>query len=252
MQNEFVIEQRKLGEEKRATASSYATAEQNQAAKHREKMSEQRSTIASLEDHVVRERERYRELERDKLVLIQQETVAKQKNESLVELSTNLTRDLEVSRQNLSASQSAHNLTGNKHNDSSNNKNSPAVNHSQLRLLSNKVEYLKAQLISEVSAKDECFTKMYELKKDKENLISSQRLRTRELEEKRKNEIRSLKKKIRESSERPVKEISELQGQIAKLNAQISDAIQGIAKAKKTRNCTEWYVIRDRTERLFR
>ena len=37
MQNEFVIEQRKLGEEKRATASSYATAEQNQAAKHREK-----------------------------------------------------------------------------------------------------------------------------------------------------------------------------------------------------------------------
>ena len=150
VQTKLITEQRNWSEEKRKIASSYASAEQTLAAKHRESLSDHRSKIASLEDKLESERERYRDLEKDKAILIQQASAAKDRYESLNEQCIQLKRDLQIFKQTLSVTQDNRDSSGGSQDDLPIRSNPSSTNQAEMRLLYNKVS-LKNEHFSYVS-----------------------------------------------------------------------------------------------------
>lgn len=139
VQTKLITEQRIWNEEKRKIASSYASAEQTLAAKHRESLSDHRSKIASLEDKLESERERYKDLEKDKMILIQQASAAKDRHESQKEQCIKLKRDLQILKQTLSVTHDNRDLPGGSQDDLPTRSNPSSTNQAEMRLLQNKV-----------------------------------------------------------------------------------------------------------------
>ena len=108
-----------------------------------------------------------------------------------------------------------------------------ATSDARIRTLNNKVEYLKAQLASEASLKDQYAVTITELRKERDDTTGAAKNKLKELESLKERELIQMQEQMRESMDGPLNEVSHLQGKVAALQAQLGDAMQDIAQARK-------------------
>jgi len=108
-----------------------------------------------------------------------------------------------------------------------------ATSDARIRTLNNKVEYLKAQLASEASLKGQYASSISELRKERDDREMGHKNKLKELESLKDRELSELSENLRESMDGPIQEVSHLQGKVAALQAQLGDAMQDIAMARK-------------------
>jgi len=116
LHNELLISQTKWSEEKRAIASSHAAAQQSVAASHRLELADHRSKLAEMEDELALQRERFRDLEKEKIVFMQKMNISVANGKSLAKECENQRSDVEVLKQSLAlanySNEAKHELIG--------------------------------------------------------------------------------------------------------------------------------------------
>jgi len=213
------------GEEKRSLSSSHAAKEQSLAAAHRMELSKQRTSIVVLEDSISNHQESLRSVEKENIVLTQRLADADQTQKQLKEKVEQLIKEKDVLRkEQRSVSQGSNN----------NESSSERADEAKIRSLNNKVEYLKAQLISEATLKDDYVDAIEKLRLEKEKLASSARSNLRQLEVSKEKEILKLQEQMREAISGPLQEVSKLRSKLKSLQSQLNEAEEN-AKVSKAR-----------------
>jgi len=244
LHNELMTAKRSWGQERRSLASSHAAAEQERAAKHRNELAEQRAAISSLEDDVVAQKERTRDAEKESIVLLQKLAAANHRADEAQTEATNFRDELELVKQSLETYRdSIGGDSGVSNHPSSNNtpsdiKTVPSTANEEaenkIRTLNNKVEYLKAQLQSEVTVKEEYKSTLSSLRKEKEALVDAHRCRLNELETRKEQQILQVQEELRVALKRPSEDdIIQRQEEIKALQRQLEEAKQASSEARQ-------------------
>lgn len=238
LHNELMAAKRNWGQERRSLASSHAAAEQERAAKHRKELAEQRAAISSLEDDVASQKEKTRDAEKESIVLLQKLAAANHRaDESQIE-ATNLRDELGLVKQSLETFRESGGggglLLSDTNPSSSTSSAANEESENKIRTLNNKVEYLKAQLQSEVTVKEEYKSTVSNLRKEKEALVDAHRCRLNELEARKEQQIFQVQEQLRVALKRPSEDdIVQLQEEIKALNTQLEEAKQVSAEARQ-------------------
>ena len=155
LHHELAASQRKWGEEKRSIVSSHAAAQQELAARYSLELSQLRSSLVASEDETSSQKDKCREVEKQKISLLKKIEESTQKQSQLKSEIAQLRGEVQLTRQSLQAVQGANLYFTGDDRDGRDQANSKAANEPLVRALNNKVEYLKAQLASEAALKDE-------------------------------------------------------------------------------------------------
>ena len=245
LHNELIAAKRNWGQERRSLASSHAAAEQERAAKHRKELAEQRAAISSLEDNVVAQTEKTRDAEKESIVLLQKLATANHRADEAQIEATNLRDELVLVKQSFENFRESSGSGGSTHNTSNtlllSNTNPSSTSSSaneesenKIRTLNNKVEYLKAQLQSEVTVKEEYKSTVSSLRKEKEVLVNAHRCRLNELEARKEQQILQVQEQLRVALKRPSEDdIAQLQEEIKALKTQLEEAKQISAEVRQ-------------------
>ena len=250
LHNELMTAKRNWGQERRSLASSHAAAEEERAAKHRKELAEQRAAISSLEDDVVSQKEKTRDAEKESIVLLQKLAAANHRaDESQIE-ATNLRDELGLIKQSLETfRESSGTCTGGStQNPSSTSSATNEESENKIRTLNNKVEYLKAQLQSEVTVKEEYKSTVSSLRKEKEALVDAHRCRLNELEARKEQQILQVQEQLRVALKRPSEDdIVQLKEEIKALKTQVEEAKQVSVEARQCEQDAQVRAAREQT-----
>ena len=234
LHQEIMFSQRKWGEEKRSIVSAHSAVQQKKAAKHREDLSEHRAKIAAMEDEAASQKDRFMELEKEKIVLMKKINDSSQKNDHLSNVVSDLRSEVKLMKQSLSLAQSNSLVSdGSSPQHKGGENKQKSTMEAEIQTLKNKVDYLKAQLASEATLKSEYTNNISRLQTEKEQLLVDNRSRIRALEEDKDKEILQIQEQLREIMERPLEDVSILEGKIATLQVQLGDSVQDISRARK-------------------
>lgn len=245
LHNELMAAKRNWGQERRSLASSHAAGEQERAAKHRKELAEQRSTISSLEDDVVAQKERTRDAEKESIVLLQKLAASNHRADEAQSEAVALRDELDLVKQSVESFRESSGGGGGGGGSSGSNADTPllAVNSSstateeaenKIQTLNNKVEYLKAQLQSEVTVKEEYKASLSSLRKEKEALVDAHRCRLNELEARKEQQILQAQEELRVAMKRPSEDdVVQLQENIKALQIQLEEAKQASVEARQ-------------------
>jgi len=212
-----------------------------------------RAAVVALEDEMTSEKERLRNVEKENIVLMQKLADAMQKHEHLLEESKSQSKEIVLMKQSLEISQNAtdnntvEDLQGADGQGSGRASDHVATN-SQIRMLNNKVEYLKAQISSEATTKDEYETTIKSLRAEKDVLLSSNREKLRETEEKKDKEIVQLQEQIQMYLGRPNEEVAQLNSKVAQLQLQLDTALQDVCQARKKEDFARGDAIKEQSQ----
>ena len=232
LQSELTLAHRKWGQERRELASSHAAAEQERAEKHRVELAEQRAAISALEDNTVSQKEKTRDVEKERLLLMQKLATANHSIEVARNESMNLRDELDSIKQTLHAAQSS--TQGGHGGASSSDDNALLIvdtscigdAESNVRTLNNKVNFLEAQLQTEVTVKEECMSCIATLRREKDSLVDSHRCKDQQ--------IAQIQEKLRTAMERPSsKDIDRLQEEARVLQLQLDDTRKSAIEARR-------------------
>ena len=245
LHNELMAAKRNWGQERRSLASSHAAAEQERAAKHRKELAEQRSAISSLEDDVVAQKERTRDAEKESIVLLQKLAASNHRADEAQSEAVALRDELDLVKQSVESLRESSRGGGGGGGSSGSNTDTPllAVNsfstateeaENKIQTLNNKVEYLKAQLQSEVTVKEEYKASLSSLRKEKEALVDAHRCRLNELEARKEQQILQVQEELRVAMKRPSEDdVVQLQEDIKALQIQLEEAKQASVEARQ-------------------
>jgi chromosome segregation ATPase len=234
LHKEMSDNQKRFNEEKRALMSAQAKNNQDNNSIHRNEMNEIRNVNSQLEDKIGDMNESMRAIEKDKGLLNQKLADSEKKRTLALMDADKLRSDVKTLQQSLQATQSLDMAQGEMYKDGESTIAAlQATSDARIRTLNNKVEYLKAQLASEASLKDQYAVTITELRKEREDSQSTAKNKLKELESLKERELVQLQEQMRESMDGPLNEVSHLQGKVAALQAQLGDAMQDIAQARK-------------------
>ncbi|GMH66148.1 hypothetical protein TrST_g11447 [Triparma strigata] len=245
---ELTNNQRRWNEEKRKLMSEQAAANQNLSGSHRNQIAELREEIAGLEDKVTDMNEAVRNVEKDKSLLNQKVADAERKKIHAVGDAEKLRSDVKTLQQSLQATQSLDLAQGDLYKDGESTIAAlQATSDARIRTLNNKVEYLKAQLASEASLKDEYGKTIVELRQEKDEMVKNHRDKLKEMESLKEREINEAQEQLRQSMDGPINEVSHLQSKVAALQAQLGDAMQDIAMSRKKEEAARGETSKERS-----
>jgi len=234
LHKELSDNQRRWNEEKRRLISEQAEASQKVSAGHRKEINEMRNLHTEMEDKISVLNDSNRNFDKEKNLLNQQLADAERRRELAQLDATKLRGDVKTLQQSLQATQSLDMAQGEMYRDGESTIAAlQATSEARIRTLNNKVEYLKAQLASEASLKDQYATNIAELRKEREEANQNFKNKLAELESLKEKELSELSENLRESMDGPIQEVSHLQGKVAALQAQLGDAMQDVAMARK-------------------
>ena len=248
LHKELTDNQRRWNEEKRKLMSEQAANNQNLSAEHRNKVSALRDEIAKLEDKGAEMNEAVRNVEKQKSLLKQSLADAERKKIMAIGDAERLRSDVKTLQQSLQATQSLDLAQGEMYKDGESTIAAlQATSDARIRTLNNKVEYLKAQLASEASLKDEYAKTILDLRKEKDDFNAAHKSKLRELESMKEREMAEVQEQMRQSMDGPINEVSHLQGKVAALQAQLGDAMQDIAQARKKEEAARGETSKERS-----
>ncbi|GMH51794.1 hypothetical protein TL16_g01087 [Triparma laevis f. inornata] len=248
LHSELTNNQRRWNEEKRKLMSEQAAANQNLSGSHRNQIAELREEIAGLEDKVTDMNEQVRNVEKDKSLLNQKVADAERKKIHAVGEAEKFRSDVKTLQQSLQATQSLDLAQGDLYKDGESTIAAlQATSDARIRTLNNKVEYLKAQLASEASLKDEYGKTIVELRQEKDEMAKHGRDKLKEMESLKEREIAEAQEQLRQSMDGPINEVSHLQSKVAALQAQLGDAMQDIAMSRKKEEAARGETSKERS-----
>ena len=248
LHKELTDNQRKWNEEKRQLMSNQASSNQQLSASHRLELSEVRDACSALEDKLSDMNEKVRGKEKEKSLLEQRLADAERKKIMAVGDAEKLRGDVKTLQQSLQATQSLDMAQGEMYRDGESTIAAlQATSDARIRTLNNKVEYLKAQLASEASLKDEYARTIAELRKERDETAATTRSKMKEIESLKEKEMAEVQDQMRQSMDGPIQEVSHLQGKVAALQAQLGDAMQDIAQARKKEEAARGETSKERS-----
>jgi hypothetical protein len=235
LHQEITACQRKWGEEKRSIMSAHAAAQQELMAQHRLELSQLRSVVAASEDEIISQNNLCRELEKERASLLNQLDESGKKLFEMSLLIENMRKESEIHLMNQSK-QAVANM-GMAANSCVSRleisfENSKSTNEPAIRSLVNKLEYMKAQLESEATLKDDYMATIELLRSEKDTLLSAHQERLRALEDQKNKEISLIRQQLSGANEVALKEISILKEQVGDLQVKLGDAVRGLARAQ--------------------
>jgi len=240
--------QRKWNEERRKLMSEQASSNQQLSSNHRLELAEARDQIAKLEDKVTDMNESVRGVEKEKSLLEQRLADAERKKIQAIGESERLRSDVKTLQQSLQATQSLDMAQGEMYRDGESTIAAlQATSDARIRTLNNKVEYLKAQLASEASLKDEYAKTITDLRKERDETAAATRNKFKELESLKDKEVTEIQEQMRQNMDGPINEVSHLQSKVAALQAQLGDAMQDIAQARKKEEAARGETSKERS-----
>jgi len=240
--------QRKWNEERRQLMSTQASSNQQLSSNHRLELAEARDLQAQLEDKITDMNETVRSVEKDKSLLEQRLADAERKKIQAIGESERLRGDVNTLQQSLQATQSLDMAQGEMYRDGESTIAAlQATSDARIRTLNNKVEYLKAQLASEASLKDEYAKTITDLRKERDDTAAATRSKFKELESLKDKEIAEIQDQMRQNMDGPINEVSHLQSKVAALQAQLGDAMQDIAQARKKEEAARGETSKERS-----
>lgn len=240
--------QRKWNGERRQLMSTQASANQQLSANHRVELAEARDMQAKLEDKVSDMNKIVRGVEKEKSLLEQRLADAERKKIQSIGEAERLRGDVKTLQQSLQATQSLDMAQGEMYRDGESTIAAlQATSDARIRTLNNKVEYLKAQLASEASLKDEYAKTITDLRKERDDTAVANRNRLKELESLKDKEVAEIQDQMRQNMDGPINEVSHLQSKVAALQAQLGDAMQDIAQARKKEEAARGETSKERS-----
>lgn len=232
---ELTASQQKWGEEKRAIMSANAATQQELSAKHRLQLSQVRSVLVASEDENRSQKELSRELEKEKASLLKQVAdLIKKDSESNI-LMERMHKEIEAHElnQSIQVAASAGVIA-----DSivcraeTNSENVKSTSDPIIRSLVNKLAYLKAQLTSEATLKDDYAATIESLRLEKDVMFSTSQEQLRAIIDQKNKDVALIRQQMLATNEGTLKEISILKDQVGDLQIKLGDAVRGLALAQ--------------------
>ena len=248
LHQEILVLQRRWGEEKRSIISAHSAAQQELSAKHRDELFEHRSKISSMEDNIMTQREQFMELEKEKIILSKNIKESELKNNELINSVKNLKSEIKLMKQSLDIANSNETLSNGHLCGESGEVNMKIVAmETQIHTLTNKIEYLKAQLSSEATNKVKFTARISKLQEERDRIMTENRSRIRIIEEEKEKELNEMQERIKHAMNKPLEDTAILEGKIATLQAQIGDSAKDVAFARKKEDIAKSELMREKS-----